>query len=412
MPTSLQAQILKRLAPLYVASLLQGVVLWYNIEKLFMHQLGFDDAGIGIMVAAYSAVMLIVETPSGILADRWSRKGVLVIASVALAISSILGGMSHSISMYLLSAACWGIFFALYSGTYDSIVYDTLLETEGHAKRYEFYYGRVRIADSVGLVGSSLLGGWIAAHFGVRDSYYWSVLPALLSIVPLIMFREPKLHKKHAIISLTHHIKDTFRAMTNHRVLVLILSGLVLIEALSYSMFEFAQLWWIALAFPVAAFGLSNAFLLTAIGVGGWVAGRLKLQKLTVMLAAVGVMLAAALGLVVLHSGWLVVACQVVIATGTVALTVLFTRLLHDGLPSRVRAGASSAVSTLTRVVIIPFALLFGWISKEAGIYSAAWTVVALMLAVIFVAAKTLRPGAPLPDITGEDTLAGPGYNK
>ena len=124
----LEKRLYRRLLPLYVAAFFQGFVLWYTIEKLFMRSIGFDDAGIGIMVAGYSVVMLLIETPSGILADRWSRKGVLMVASVALAASSLVCGISDSIPFYLVGAGLWGIFFAFYSGTYDSMVYDTLLE--------------------------------------------------------------------------------------------------------------------------------------------------------------------------------------------------------------------------------------------------------------------------------------------
>jgi MFS family permease len=74
----------KRLTPLYAAAFFHGFVLWYAIEKLFMHTIGFNDTGIGVMVAAYCAVILLAETPTGILADRWSRKGILVLASVML----------------------------------------------------------------------------------------------------------------------------------------------------------------------------------------------------------------------------------------------------------------------------------------------------------------------------------------
>jgi hypothetical protein len=201
----------RRLMPLYLANFLQGFVLWYTIEKLFMRHIGFDDAGIGIMVAAYSAIMLLVETPSGILADRWSRRGMLVVASVVLAIASWVGGISQGIPMYMVSAGCWGVFFALYSGTYDSMVYDTLLETKGHATDYERYYGRMKVADSLALVVGSILGGVLATQWGLRSPYFLTIPFALVSIVPLVLFKEPELHKKHAAALLTHHVRDTFR---------------------------------------------------------------------------------------------------------------------------------------------------------------------------------------------------------
>ena len=38
-----------------------------------MSEIGFDPASVGVMAAAYAAVVPIIEIPSGILADRWSR---------------------------------------------------------------------------------------------------------------------------------------------------------------------------------------------------------------------------------------------------------------------------------------------------------------------------------------------------
>src|ERR1044071_8996032 len=121
--TSVEARLVKRLLPLYVAVFSHGFVIWYAIEKIFMHTIGYNDAGIGVMVAAYSALMLLAQTPSGILADRWSRKGVLLIASVCLILSSLIGGLSTEPYLYIVAALFWGLFYAFYLGTYDSIVY-------------------------------------------------------------------------------------------------------------------------------------------------------------------------------------------------------------------------------------------------------------------------------------------------
>jgi hypothetical protein len=81
---------------------------------------------------------------------------VLVLASVSLALSSLVGGLSHGILVYLVAGAMWGIFFSLYQGTYDTIVYDLLFETEGNSNKFQRYYGRVNVVDSIALVLGSL----------------------------------------------------------------------------------------------------------------------------------------------------------------------------------------------------------------------------------------------------------------
>ncbi len=92
----------RRLLPLHVAVALQGFMLWVPIEKLFMDEIGFDAATVGIMAAAYAALVPLIEIPSGILADRWSRRGVLIVASSALMLTALVGGLSPSVPLYIV----------------------------------------------------------------------------------------------------------------------------------------------------------------------------------------------------------------------------------------------------------------------------------------------------------------------
>ena len=89
------------------------------------------------MSAAYAAFVPIVEIPSGILAHRWSRRGVLVVASTALALCALVGGLSHDVPTYILAALVLGVHFAMYSGTMDSVIYDTVLEETGSSGAFE-----------------------------------------------------------------------------------------------------------------------------------------------------------------------------------------------------------------------------------------------------------------------------------
>src|SRR6478609_2155565 len=105
---SVHRLILTRLWPLYAASFIQSCVFWYSIEKPFMFSIGFTATTIGLMSAAYSIVMLITETPSGLLADRWSRKGILMIAGLLLALSALISGLSTNIITFIFGAMLWG----------------------------------------------------------------------------------------------------------------------------------------------------------------------------------------------------------------------------------------------------------------------------------------------------------------
>ena len=43
-----RARLARRLRPVYVQALLQNVVLWVPIEKLFMTEIGFDNGSVAV----------------------------------------------------------------------------------------------------------------------------------------------------------------------------------------------------------------------------------------------------------------------------------------------------------------------------------------------------------------------------
>jgi hypothetical protein len=100
---------------------------------------------------------------------------IMVLACVALLVSSTIGGLSQSVATYVIAAVALGGYFALSSGTVDSIVYDTVLEETGSSERYETWIGRVRMVESAAFVVNALAGrgaggGDVGPHHLFRDS--------------------------------------------------------------------------------------------------------------------------------------------------------------------------------------------------------------------------------------------------
>lgn len=381
----------KRLAPLYITGFFHSFVLWYAIEKLFMQSIGFDNTGIGVMIAVYSAVMLVVEIPSGILADRWSRKGVLMIASVCLALSGLIGGVSHGVGLYLIGSVLWGVFFACYSGMYDSIIYDTIAETAPKSKLFDRLYGRMQQFESLALIIGSIAGAALAAAWSPRAVYFITVPLSLLPILILWRFKEPTLHKQHAVIPVGQQIKATLRAITRNRALLPVIIALIIRSTLIYCVYEFAQLWLLALHTPTAYYGIANAVLLASIGAGGILVSRFQLGRYSRMLFTLAAMLLGSIGLIMSRNVTATVTAQFVFATCLICIYIVFSRILHDNLSASVRAGASSATSTMARILIIPVALLLGYFSQTYSIYVAAYILLGLALVMTFFVVSVAR---------------------
>src|SRR5690349_4677523 len=169
------ATVTKRLRPLYLTGFIHSFVLWYSIEKLFMRSVGLNDYLITIATLVYIVVMMTANIPLGLLADRWSRKGVLYIATCALIGSSVVCGFSHGLVLYATGISVWGLFYAAYAGTYDSAVYDVVLEETGTAEAFERCYGRVQMCEATAFITSALLSAVVARYFSLRVEYFLTI---------------------------------------------------------------------------------------------------------------------------------------------------------------------------------------------------------------------------------------------
>jgi predicted MFS family arabinose efflux permease len=397
----------RRLAPLQVAVALAGMLLWVPVEKLFMSEIGFTAASVGVMAAAYAAVVPLLEVPSGLLADRWSRAGVLVLSTLALATSSFIGWLSHSVTTYVVAALVLGIYFALSSGTVDSIVYDTVLEETGGSDLYELWIGRVRIVESGGFVGSALLGGVLADLTSTRFTYLATVPVVLLAVVGFVRFREPRLHRADEQVSIREQVSLTARSMTGRpevrRVLVLSAMAAMLAQAV----FEFGPLWLVALAAPAVLYGPYWAGLVATFGVGGWLAHRIDLDRSSVAIAVAVTSVGATLLLAVSDELAVVVVAQTAVALLLAVIGIHASKLLHDAVPSSVRTGVASAVGTLSWLVFVPGAVFLGWIARAHGVDAAGWTltVAGAVVGALLVFATVRRPQAvtePVVEAVGE----------
>jgi MFS family permease len=366
------------------------------IEKLFMTSIGFNAASIGVMAAVYAVVVPLIEVPSGVLADRWSRRGVLVLASVAAILSVVIGGLSQNVATYLVAAFFLGVFFAMQSGTFESIVYDTMLEELGDSDAFEQTMGRVRLVESAALVASALAGGAIAEVAPLRVTYLLTAPLLLASCLVLLRFREPRLHKAEEAEPLRRQIATTYRTILERgplrAVVMLTVTGSVLMQG----MLEFGPLWLVALVVPAFLYGPHWAGLTSALGAGGVLGARAWMTRPWAAPLLGAAMIVCGVILALSRLALLVVAAQVLMTLLVVAVSIPVMRRLHDAVPSAIRAGVASGVGTLTWLTFVPFALGFGLVSERAGVDTAAWILVGI--AVVTASLMTVvLPAAPRP---------------
>jgi hypothetical protein len=111
-----------------------------------------------------------------------------------------------------------------------------------------------------------------------RFTDFLTVPFATLSVVAFLRFREPGLHRAGEPAALRQHVAATFRILTQQQRLLPVIALAVLSSLLLQSIFEFGPLWLVA-AMPVIMYGPYWAGLMATLGLGGLLAGRLRLDR-------------------------------------------------------------------------------------------------------------------------------------
>jgi hypothetical protein len=255
------------------------------------------------------------------------------------------------------------------------------LEEIGTAGTFERHFGRIQTWSSVALTGSALIGGVIAGLTSPRLTYLITVPFAIAGLLLLLRFREPTLHRRASARSgMREHLVATWRAVTGRpRVAALVVTSVIAAAAMQM-VFEFGPLWLLAAGIATAVFGPYTAGLTATLGLGGLLAGRLPLDRPGPALAVTAVLTGAGVTLVLGAGGWLVIAGQIVLAALLAMLGIHLSRLLHDAVPSDMRTGIASGVSTLSWLTFLPCSMLFGVLSRHGGVHTAGWIVLGLVV--------------------------------
>jgi MFS family permease len=329
-----------------------------------MLDIGINPIGIGVSTAVVLGFALTFDIPAGVLADKWSRKGVLVISAAALAICSILAGSSHNLGLYVISSLFYGLYVVTTSGTYQAIIYDSLHE-ENRSAEYSKIVGRAYALFLGGAGVANVASGFMAHAFGYRFTFFITVISCLLNIILIFSIREPAFHKAEQKERALKQLKDVASTIAKIKLLrnLTIVMSLLSITELFKS--ELGQLYMLRYLSTSEIIGLLWAAYAFTWSLGSLVAHRFRARLNTLIICSV-----VPFVIMAFVDNWFSLVLFMVQAVAAGALINQIETRIQESTPSAVRASILSVLSTLGRAIAVPASLLLGWIIQR---YNAFW---------------------------------------
>jgi MFS family permease len=250
------------LPKLFALRFFSSLIPAYVIERLFWEERGMTIQMVVFTEIIYALTIVLLEIPTGIMADKWGRKRMLVLSALLRCSEFLILLYATEFWHFAMVVFLAGVSRSASSGSENALLYDSLLQ-QGKASSFEKQLGRLNACDFVSAILAALCGSLLASKFGLELNYWISLGSTLIAFALSLLLIEPAAGSEDNSVEEAIPFK-TYIAMslrffrTNPSVSKVLLSAMVTGAALSY-IYEFWQLYVSRLGIPVIYFGVLSA---------------------------------------------------------------------------------------------------------------------------------------------------------
>lgn len=356
------------------------LMLYYQDNGLTAHE-SF------LLKSIYSAVIIVLEIPSGYFADKMGRKNTLVIGAVMGVVGMLTYALFGGFWAFLLAEIALGVSQSFVSGSDSALMYDSLL-ADSKQDKYTKFEGRNTALGNGAESLAAILGGVLAEFsfrlpFMVQTGIAFIAVPAALTLI-----EPPNLRQGHE--TLRHTLNVVKRSVLGNQTLgyFLLFSSVIgactltmawiyhpyLKEVLNISLYQIGII--AAVLNMIAAVFSATAYRITA-----------SLSKRQVLLG-IGLLIPLSYLLIGgLNNVWVLAILAFFYLLRGIATPVL-KDYVNMNTPSDIRATVLSVRNFVIRAVFVIAAPAIGFLTDAYG-YNVAFIVVGIMF--LFLATLLLK---------------------
>lgn len=341
-----------------LAHFLHYFTFFWLIQNVYFVEHGLDYTKLSILLAVWSAVIIVLEVPSGALADKYSRKLLVIAGYAAFAISLVIFLFFPTFLGFIIGLVFWGIRDAATSGSEEAWLFDTLKE---HKAEHEFSNALsfINVSRNVGLGTGMVVAGFVTS-VSMTLNVQLSILIAVVSLLVVLGMKESKLHSSTQETKYFQYMVSAFKQARNNFEIIRVIAYSVTVLVGYLVITEYFIISLKEVNFLFTAIGFLAAIEAVFYVFGGWLVkpiSKFRVQSVFVMLTLISVVLYT---LIATGSQWLVV-------IGFLLLRVI--RALNDTIPMDIlqkqvqgheRATVASVRSLFMNSVYVLAALGFG----------------------------------------------------
>ncbi len=180
----------RNIIALYLIKIAKWFMLYMPVIVLFYQDNGLDLRDVLTLQAIYSVAVIVLEIPSGYLADVWGRKNTIILGAVLGTAGFAVYSFTYGFYGFLIAELTLGTAQSFISGSDSALLYDSL-KLEGRESEYVKYEGRVLATGNFAETLAAIAGGFLA-EISLRTPFYWQTAIAFVAVPAALFLSEPK----------------------------------------------------------------------------------------------------------------------------------------------------------------------------------------------------------------------------
>lgn len=150
---------------------------------------GLTQQKIYLLQSVFTIVMMVLEIPTGVLADRIGRRSSLIMAGCAASAGFAFYSVAHGFWQFAAAEVLLAIGLSLNSGTIEAMRHESALALDGDHGRSSA--GSAHSARLLSTAICSIIGGLVVKIFGFRTTMMLDALTYVGAVIIVIKMAEP-----------------------------------------------------------------------------------------------------------------------------------------------------------------------------------------------------------------------------
>ncbi|MFT9098631.1 MFS transporter [Liquorilactobacillus sp.] len=355
---------------------------------IYLQHAGLTLFEVGLCESIFHIGSFLFEVPSGLLADRFSYKTVLVAGRLMSILSAVIMLLAQSFWFFAFSFILSAFSYNLQSGTIDAMMYDSLIESKQTSdfpkiiSKTEIIF---EVADTIGVVIAGFLVHW---HFEL--TYVIAILVGFLALISVLFLKEPLKTaqiqidtEKEAELTISELIRSSWRILKKEKFLRNLMIYQAMIDLICTSYYYYYQSVMKSNNFSGVMISgimvISSVIAVIAISVTPRITNRFSQLNILRFLI---VPILGLIPLIFFRNGIIMLLLFMLLKALSAIVGPLFSNYYNKLIESKQRATLLSVASVIFSAFMIVLFPVVGWMIDQVG-FAIAFGIIGIVMGVL-----------------------------